>query len=115
MLNDKLAAGQAIHGEIKITEAAIDDALASLGRLTSKLVEARREFGVDLSVGTKAFDRLGEATSLICQTRAKVLGVHSVLNDVHSALPGFQELVFGPCQSSTIRIADAPPSLRAVS
>lgn len=114
MLNDKLHAAQAIQLEIKTAEAAIDDALASLGRLTSKLVDARREFEMGLNVGTKAFDRLGEATALICQTRAKVLGVHAVLSDVRDATPGFRELGFGPMQPSDLHLDRATTALRSV-
>lgn len=114
MLNDTLTAAQAIQNEIKTAEAAIDDALASLGRLTSRLVHTWREFEVDPTLGTKAFDRLGEATSLMCQTRTKVLGVHSVLSDVREVAPGFRELGFGALQRSSARLDEAAPTLRAI-
>lgn len=40
MLNEQLNAARDIQHEIKTAEAAIDDALASLGRLACKLVRA---------------------------------------------------------------------------
>ena len=114
MLNDHLIAAKDIQNEIKTAEAAIDEALASLGRLAGKMVAARRAFEIELNVGSKAFDRIGEATSLICQTRAKVLGVHAVLSDVRDNAPGFRELGFGALQPSEAQL-DAPPTvLRAV-
>lgn len=115
MLNDRLIAARDIQNEIKATEAAIDDALAGLGRLAGKLVAARREFDVELDVGARAFDRIGEATALICQTRAKVLGVHAVLSDVREKAPGFRELGFGALQPSESKLAEQTTALRAVS
>lgn len=114
MLNDHLVAARDIQQEIKAAEAAIDDALASLGRLTGKLVAARREFDVRLEVGAKAFDRIGEATALICQTRSKVLGVHAVLSEVRETAPGFRELGFGALQPSEGKLAEQPTGLRVV-
>jgi hypothetical protein len=115
MLNDRLTAARDIQTEIKTAEAAIDDALASLGRLTGKLVETRREFEIGLDVGAKAFDRIGEATALICQVRAKVLGVHSVLSDVRETAPGFRELGYGAWQPSERAASkEEAPQLRAV-
>lgn len=115
MLNEQLNAARDIQHEIKTAEAAIDDALASLGRLACKLVTARREFDIELNVGARAFDRIGEATALICQTRAKVLGVHAVLSTVRETSPGFRELGFGALQPSEAKLDDQPTGLRAVS
>jgi hypothetical protein len=115
MLNDHLIAAKDIQREIKAAEAAIDDALASLGRLAGKMVAARRTFDIELNVGARAFDRIGEATALICQTRAKVLGVHAVLSDVRETAPGFREMGFGALQPSEAKIAAQPIELRAVS
>lgn len=114
MLNERLIAARDIQREIKTTEAAIDDALVSLGRLAGKLVAARRDFDVELDVGAKAFDRIGEATALICQTRSKVLGVHSVLSDVRETAPGFREMGFGALQPSEAKLSEQPTALRAV-
>lgn len=115
MINDHLTAAKDIQNEIKSAEAAIDDALASLGRLVGKMVAARRAFDIELNVGAKAFDRIGEATALICQTRAKVLGVHAVLSDVRETAPGFRELGFGALQPSEAKLDAQPTTLRAVS
>ena len=114
MLNDRLTAAQEIQAEIKTAEAAIDDALTSLGRLTGKLVAIRRDFEIELDVGAKAFDRIGEATALMCQTRAKVLGVHAVLSDVRDNAPGFRELGYGALQRSEGRLSETPSTLRSV-
>lgn len=101
MLNNRLRAAQKVAAQLTAAEADLDRAMQSLVALTTTMIEAREVAGVSHVIGQKAFDRVGEATQNLFQTRSKVIDAHLSLAEARDQV-GLRVVGLGALQ-------DCPP------
>lgn len=79
------------------TEASINATMGNLAALTTAMLNAIEVGNLPIATGKEAFDRLGEATSLVFQIRSKTLELHSSLNEAKADI-GLRAVSFGAWQ-----------------
>jgi hypothetical protein len=101
MLKERTQAATMVADCLMPTEAAINATVGNLAALTTAMLNALTVGHLPIATGKDAFDKLGEATSLAFQIRAKALELHSSLNEARAGI-GLREVGFGALQ-------DCPP------
>lgn len=82
MLNERLGAARHVAEKLHALEAAIDEALACAGELTTAVPAARRNAGVSAVVGQDAIWLTGQSVAALHKARAKIVAAHHAFADV---------------------------------
>lgn len=110
MLNQRLAAAQAVANELFPAEKVIDEAILHHARLAIAVVEGRRSARLPLTAGQEALGLVAQANARLCEARGFLAEAHRAFRDAQREV-GLKAFGFGDEQ-------DCPPTtgeLRVVS
>ena len=81
--------------QIRTVEDCIEDALAEIADLQSKMIRARASAGIATSTGHAAFEQLATAVQALVTARGGMANCHSELVDAKQFVPGLRTVSFG--------------------
>ena len=81
--------------QIRTVEDCIEDALAEIADLQSKMIRARATAGVATSTGHAAFEQLATALQALVTARGGMANCHSALVDAKQFVPGLRTVSWG--------------------
>ncbi|MEO7814319.1 MAG: hypothetical protein ABIR87_02625 [Sphingomicrobium sp.] len=81
--------------QIRTVEDCIEDALAEIADLQSKMIRARATAGVSTSTGHAAFEQLATALQALVTARGGMANCHSALVDARQFVPGLRTVSWG--------------------
>lgn len=81
MLNQRLAAAQAVASHLFPTEQLIEDAIVKNARLAIAVVEGRQSAKLPISAGQNSLIALASVTAALLEARAKIADAHACLAD----------------------------------
>ena len=86
--------------QVRTVEDAIEEALAEIAELQSRMIRARATCGVATATGHAAFEQLADATMRLVQARGGMAHCHRALVEAKQNVPGLRTVGFGdtdPC------------------
>ncbi|MEO6579774.1 MAG: hypothetical protein ABIN83_01315 [Sphingomicrobium sp.] len=81
--------------QIRTVEDCIEDALAEIADLQSKMIRARAAAGVATSTGHAAMEQLATALQALVAARGGMANCHSALLDAKQFVPGLRTVSWG--------------------
>lgn len=93
--------------QIRTVEDCIEDALAEIAELQSKMIRARATAGVATSTGHAAFEQLATALQALVTARGGMANCHSELRDAQQFVPGLRTVSFGEGDECPPKVAHA--------
>lgn len=81
--------------QIRTVEDCIEDSLAEIADLQSKMIRARATAGVATSTGHAAFEQLATALQALVTARGGMANCHSALLDAKQFVPGLRTVSWG--------------------
>lgn len=108
MLNERLGAAKDVASKLHALEAAIDDALAYAGELTTAVPAARRRAGLSAVVGQEAIWLTGQSVAALHEARAKIVAAHHAFADVQAQI-GLKTRMSGDGWKPSLLAAEAQP------
>lgn len=88
-------AAHEVATQIRTVEDCIEDALAEIADLQSKMIRARASAGIATSTGHAAFEQLATALQALVTARGGMANCHSELVDARQFVPGLRTLSWG--------------------
>ena len=88
-------AAHEVATQIRTVEDCIEDALAEIADLQSKMIRARASAGIATSTGHAAFEQLATAVQALVTARGGMANCHSELVDAKQFVPGLRTVSFG--------------------
>jgi len=84
--------------QVRAVEDAIEEALAEIAELQSRMIRARAACGVATATGHQAFEQLANATKRLVQARGGMAECHLTLKETTQLVPGLRTVGFGDAQ-----------------
>ena len=81
--------------QVRTVEETIDQALAEIAELQSRLVHARAVTGAGVATGHAAFEQLACALSALVAARGGMANCHGALVEAKQFVPGLRTIGFG--------------------
>jgi hypothetical protein len=81
--------------QVRAVEDIIEDALAEIAELQSRMIRARAVAGVATATGHAAFEQLAMAMQGLVAARGGMAECHGVLKDTQQYIPGLRTVGFG--------------------
>ncbi len=81
--------------QIRTVEDCIEDALAEIADLQTKMIRARASAGIATSTGHAAFEQLATTLQALVTARGGMANCHSELVDARQFVPGLRTLSWG--------------------
>jgi hypothetical protein len=81
--------------QIRTVEDCIEDALAEVAELQSRMIRARATAGVATATGHAAFEQLSAAIQGLVAARGGMANCHGALVDAKQFIPGLRAVSFG--------------------
>lgn len=78
---DKVFVAKGVASKLRVTEAAVDGALAEAAELMSEMLKARKEVGVSMVFADQAAAKLTDAIKALSEARSSMVAVHGELNE----------------------------------
>jgi hypothetical protein len=86
MRNQRIAAVHHVVPELKAAEQRIDDALIQMSKLTTAIIEARRDAGLAATFGHDAIEGAGATFGTLMMARRQVVETHGKLDELKSQM-----------------------------
>lgn len=84
--------------QVRTVEDAIEEALAEMAELQSRMIRARATCGIATATGHEAFEQLADATKRLVQARGGMAHCHQALKETTQLVPGLRTVSFGDAQ-----------------
>ncbi len=84
--------------QIRTVEDCIEDALAEIADLQSKMIRARAAAGIATSTGHAAFEQLANALQALVTARGGMANCHSALVEARQFIPGLRTVSWGDAE-----------------
>ena len=98
--------------QVRAVEDVIEDALAEIAELQSRMIRARSVAGVSTATGHAAFEQLAAAMQGLVAARGGMAQCHGVLKETQQYVPGLRAVAIG--ESEECPPASARTPLRIV-
>jgi hypothetical protein len=89
------AAAFEVATQIRTVEDTIDNAIAEIAELQSRIVRVRTVSGIGVATGHGAFEQLAAALQGMITARGGMVGCHAELVDAKAFVPGLRAVSFG--------------------
>ena len=93
--------------QIRTVEDCIEDALAEIADLQTKMIRARATARVATSTGHAAFEQLATALHALVTARGGMANCHSALLDAKQFVPGLRAVSWGDAEECPPKVATA--------
>jgi hypothetical protein len=100
--------------QTRAVEDAIENALAEIAELQSRMVRARAVLGIATATGHEAFEQLAVATQSLVKARGGMANCHLTMKETAKLVPGLRTVGFGDAQECPPQEGAARPDLRVV-
>lgn len=89
--------------QVRAVEDTIDQAIAEIAELQSRMINVRSVFGIGVATGQPAFEQLGTAIQALIAARGGIANCHGALVEAKQFIPGLRAVGFGD-------IGECPPA-----
>ena len=91
--------------QIRTVEDCIEDALAEIAELQSKMIRARAAAGVSTSTGHAAMEQLATALQALVTARGGMANCHGAPRDAKQLVPGLRTVSWGDAEECPPKVA----------
>lgn len=100
--------------QVRVVEESIEEALAEIAELQSKMVHARGVTGIGFVTSHSAFEQLVAATSGLVAARGGIANCHAALAESRKLVPGLRTVSWGDGDECPPAEGRNAPDLRVV-
>ena len=94
--------------QVRTVEDVIEEALAEVAELQSRMIRARSAMGVATATGHAAFEQLATAIQALVTARGGIANCHGELKDAQQFVPGLRVYGMGEMTECPPKIATTP-------
>jgi hypothetical protein len=89
--------------QVRAVEDTIDQAIAEIAELQSRMINVRAVSGIGVATGQPAFEQLANAVQALIAARGGVANCHGALVEAKKLIPGLRTVGFGD-------VGECPPA-----